>query len=155
MQLLVLWAEALQENAGDPCMDLFASFIPYFPPHKTPMGLPLNTPSSSAAPGNHQSSLGERYGVYAQASGSKGGVASWGVVSNHHAHLPHSSSAILLGSSATPPSKGEWAVIHSSLTHSQHACVLQRLCVRMCLLPWCPAPPPHLRLQGAVRTRSS
>lgn len=101
VQLLVLWVQALQENAGDPCMELFASLIPHFPPQKTPMGLPLNSPTASAS-GGISSGLGERYGVYSRAS------ASWGLGS-HQSHLHRSSSAILLGS-ASSPSRGESSV---------------------------------------------
>ena len=120
-------------------MELFASFIPYFPPQKTPMGLPLNIPPSSAAPSNNQSSLGERYGVYASASFSKGGVASWGVGSHHHAHLQRSSSAILLGSSASP-SKGQQGM------DSQVECMIisflaEAVCLNV-LIPLVPCGPP-------------
>ena len=65
LKLLVLWIQALQENAGDACMELFASAIPHFPPNKTPLGLPtdsLDTPTFSAG------GLCERYGVYSSSS---------------------------------------------------------------------------------------
>ncbi len=65
LKLLVLWVQALQENAGDACMELFASAIPHFPPKKTPLGLPtdsLNLSTSSAG------GLCERYGVYSSSS---------------------------------------------------------------------------------------
>ena len=64
IKLLVLWLQALQENAGDACMELFASAVPNFPPQKTPMGLPLDSPSPSLS----SLSLCERYGTYSSTS---------------------------------------------------------------------------------------
>lgn len=64
IKLLVLWLQALQENAGDACMELFASAVPHFPPQKTPMGLPLDSPSPSLS----SLSLCERYGTYSSTS---------------------------------------------------------------------------------------
>ena len=59
---MVLWLQALQDAAGDACIELLASAIPHFPPKKTPLGLPveatpLTTPTSSQT-------LCERYGRY-------------------------------------------------------------------------------------------
>ena len=65
IKLLVLWVQALQENAGDACMELFASAIPYFPPEKTPMGLPTGSAHSVTTPPlSSTGTLCERYGVY-------------------------------------------------------------------------------------------
>ena len=62
IKLVVLWLQALQDAAGDACIELLASAIPHFPPKKTPLGLPveatpLTTPTSSQT-------LCERYGRY-------------------------------------------------------------------------------------------
>ena len=75
IKLLILWVQALQENANDACMELFASAIPHFPPRKTPEGLPLPNPSSSLpaslspTSGSAPSGLSDRYGVYTSAKG--------------------------------------------------------------------------------------
>jgi len=58
IRLLVLWIQALQENAGEACTELFASVVPHFPPDKTPLGLPVNR--NLATPSKVQ----EYYGVY-------------------------------------------------------------------------------------------
>ena len=69
IRLLVLWVQALQENAGDACMELFASAIPFFPPEKTPMGLPTDPTSSVTTPPLPSTgTLCERYGVYSSTS---------------------------------------------------------------------------------------
>ena len=103
IKLLVLWLQALRENAGDASMELFASAIPHFPPRKTPLGLPAappppppapqtppSPPSSSSAPPSRSpspapspynrstsSSVTERYGAYSPSfdSSSLGGAA--------------------------------------------------------------------------------
>ena len=46
-------------------MELFASAVPHFPPHKTPMGLPLTAPPSTTHLLGSTLSLCERYGTYA------------------------------------------------------------------------------------------
>ncbi len=66
IKLLVLWLQALQENASDACMELFASAVPHFPPVKTPLGLPVGSPSPSPTPS--ALSLCERYGTYSSTS---------------------------------------------------------------------------------------
>ena len=92
MQLLVLWVEALQENAGDACMELFASVIPHFPPKKTPMGLPIAS-SVAASTLGPSPGIGDRYGIYTY-SNPRHHLASW---AGDRSQLRRSSSAILLG----------------------------------------------------------
>ena len=72
LRLLTLWLHALQSNAGDASMQLFASAVPYFPPQKTPMGLPTPSPSSTPSCNRQPSSLSlvERYGTYSSSGGS-------------------------------------------------------------------------------------
>ena len=62
IKLLVLWLQALQENAGDAAIELFASAVPRFPPSMTPDGLPGTSLCSSSS--SNPTSLCERYGVY-------------------------------------------------------------------------------------------
>ena len=75
LRLLTLWLQALQNNAGDASMQLFASAVPHFPPQKTPLGLPsFSSPSSSSSSSSlhpHLSthSLVERYGTYSSRDG--------------------------------------------------------------------------------------
>ena len=57
-----MWLQALQDNAGDACIELFAAAIPHFPPKKTPLGLPDEASLTTATPSSH--SLCERYGPY-------------------------------------------------------------------------------------------
>ena len=61
----MLWLQALQENAGDAVIELFASAIPHFPPKKTPLGLPDDKPTYQPDHVPYSSlSLCERYGIY-------------------------------------------------------------------------------------------
>ena len=69
LRLLTLWLQALQSNAGDASMQLFASAVPHFPPQKTPMGLPSPSSSSSLHPHPSTHSLVERYGTYSSSDG--------------------------------------------------------------------------------------
>ena len=69
LRLLTLWLQALQSNAGDASMQLFASSVPHFPPQKTPMGLPSPSSSSSLHPHPSTHSLVERYGTYSSSDG--------------------------------------------------------------------------------------
>ena len=77
LRLLTLWLQALQNNAGDASMQLFASAVPHFPPQKTPLGLPSfsspssssSAPSSSLHPHLSTHSLVERYGTYSSRDG--------------------------------------------------------------------------------------
>ena len=56
--------QALQDKAGDAVIELFASAIPYFPPKKTPLGLPDQSDPSLTTPSG--STLCDRYGVYSR-----------------------------------------------------------------------------------------
>ncbi len=63
IKLLVLWLQALQDNCGDAAIELFASAVPYFPPKKTPLGLPdQSTPSGNSS----GLTLCNRYGIYSK-----------------------------------------------------------------------------------------
>ena len=63
IKLLVLWLQALQDNCGDAPIELFASAVPYFPPKKTPLGLPdQSTPSTNYT----GLTLCDRYGIYSK-----------------------------------------------------------------------------------------
>ena len=69
LRVLILWLQALQNNAGDASMQLFASAVPHFPPQKTPLGLPSAPSSSSFHPHLSTHSLVERYGTYSSRDG--------------------------------------------------------------------------------------
>ena len=93
MQLLLLWVQALQENAGDSCMELFASAIPLFPPQKTPMGLPLSSSTTALA---SSGGLGDRYGVYSTDSPNPESLSGWGRAESQYRHSSPISSVNLL-----------------------------------------------------------
>ena len=90
--------EALQENAGDPCMELFASAVPHFPLQKTPMGLPLASipPHSASSSSSSPTSLGtlrERYSMYSSAQPSPEFLGSGERTEPHGRHSSPSSSS--------------------------------------------------------------
>ena len=60
IRLLILWIQALQENADDSCLELFKTAIPHFPPPLTPMGLPSSSSNTCINP----SVLSSRFGSY-------------------------------------------------------------------------------------------